>query len=62
MQLVNRLIPILPMAWADQVGSTLRVAPANELPAEALRRGTPVILVNFDETRDLAETVGSYHS
>lgn len=33
------------------VGSTLRVAPANELPAEALRRGTPVILVNFDETR-----------
>ncbi|CAJ1335996.1 unnamed protein product [Effrenium voratum] len=33
------------------VGSTLIVAPANELPGEALRRNTPVVLVNFDETR-----------
>mmetsp|Transcript_32334 Transcript_32334/g.73917 ORF Transcript_32334/g.73917 Transcript_32334/m.73917 type:complete len:461 (+) Transcript_32334:68-1450(+) len=33
------------------VGSTLIVEPANELPAEALRRGIPVIMVNFDETR-----------
>jgi len=33
------------------VGSTLIVAPANELPAEAIRRGIPVVLVNFDETR-----------
>ena len=33
------------------IGSTLIVAPANELPGEALRRGTPVVMVNFDETR-----------
>jgi len=32
------------------IGSTLIVRPANELPAEALRRGIPVIMVNFDDT------------
>lgn len=33
------------------VGSTLLVAPANELPAEALRRKVPVAMVNLDDTR-----------
>mmetsp|Transcript_24573 Transcript_24573/g.46401 ORF Transcript_24573/g.46401 Transcript_24573/m.46401 type:complete len:465 (-) Transcript_24573:74-1468(-) len=33
------------------IGSTLLVQPANELPAEALRRGLPVVMVNLDETR-----------
>ncbi|CAE7334652.1 cobB [Symbiodinium pilosum] len=32
------------------IGSTLIVRPANELPAEALRRGIPVIMVNLDDT------------
>ncbi|CAE7249959.1 cobB [Symbiodinium microadriaticum] len=32
------------------IGSTLIVRPANELPAEALRRGIPVVMVNFDDT------------
>ncbi|CAE6957463.1 cobB [Symbiodinium natans] len=32
------------------IGSTLIVRPANELPAEALCRGIPVIMVNLDDT------------
>lgn len=33
------------------IGSTLLVQPANELPAEAFRRGIPVVMVNLDETQ-----------
>eukprot|EP00947_MAST-08B_sp_MAST-8B-sp1_P006239 g6239.t1 len=33
------------------IGTTLIVAPANELPTLALRRGTPVVIINpFDES------------
>eukprot|EP00927_Polykrikos_kofoidii_P055946 TRINITY_DN50128_c0_g1_i1.p1 TRINITY_DN50128_c0_g1~~TRINITY_DN50128_c0_g1_i1.p1 ORF type:complete len:614 (+),score=66.01 TRINITY_DN50128_c0_g1_i1:46-1887(+) len=33
------------------IGSTLVVEPANTLPAEALCRRTPVVMINFDETK-----------
>lgn len=33
------------------VGSTLIVEPANSLPAQAMLQGTPVVMVNFDETK-----------
>jgi len=33
------------------IGSTLIVEPANNLPLEALCRGTPVVIINFDETK-----------
>lgn len=33
------------------VGSTLLVAPANELPALAIRLGIPVVIINFDSTK-----------
>lgn len=33
------------------IGSTLIVAPANELPGVALINGCPVVIINFDETQ-----------
>lgn len=40
------------------IGSTLLVAPANELPAMAMRKGIPVVIINFDHTRYDAHATG----
>lgn len=41
---------MVPWSKQEAQSRTRIVRPANELPAEALRRGIPVVMVNFDDT------------